>query len=109
MGKPVNSPGARTAWPSCTPSILMTSGYKVSLWKPGGSPTPLCTTGRLGGKKENRPEKKRVKVRQIEKSQRKEVVNESQKDKEGEERGEPKRQGEKESVRVGLCALQRHW
>lgn len=38
-------------------------------------------------------------------SQRKEVVNESQKDEEGGERGEPKRQEEKESVRVGSEAF----
>lgn len=38
-------------------------------------------------------------------SQRKDVLNGSQKDEEGEERGEPKRQREKESERVGFRGI----
>lgn len=68
----------------------------METWRPWLYPTPLCTTGRL----EKRPvsggvhTEREIEVRKMEgveeANQRKEVVNESQKDEEEEERGEPK-------------------
>lgn len=78
----------------------------METWRPWPHPTPLCTTGRL----EKRADSSGETVSEGKKSQRKEAMNESQRDEEGEERAEPKYQRckEKHCEWVG-CGVQEHW